>query len=154
MRGKQIPKRKIAPDYKFNSVLIARFINQIMRCGKKSIAEQIVYTAFDFIKEKTKQDPLNVFEQALKNVAPAVEVRSRRIGGANYQIPVEVRGNRKDTLTFRWIIGAAKARRGQPMHQRLGLELIDASQKQGDAIKKKEDMHRMAEANRAFAHFA
>lgn len=154
MRGKQAPKRKIAPDHKFNSVLIARFINQIMRCGKKSVAEQIVYTAFDFIKEKTKKDPLQVFEQAMKNVAPAVEVKSRRIGGANYQIPVEVRGNRKDTLTFRWIIGAAKARRGKPMYQRLGSELIDASQKQGDAIKKREDVHRMAEANRAFAHFA
>lgn len=154
MRGKKAPKRKIAPDHKFNSVLISRFVNQIMRRGKKSVAEDVVYTAFDYIGEKTKQDPLSIFEQAIKNVAPAVEVRSRRIGGANYQIPVEVRGGRKEALAFRWIIKAAKARRGKPMYLRLAVELIDASKKQGEAIKKREDMHRMAEANRAFAHFA
>ena len=154
MRGKQAPKRKIAPDHKFNSILIARFINQIMRRGKKSIAEKVVYSAFDVISEKTKQDPLQIFEQAIKNIAPGVEVRSRRIGGANYQIPVEVRGARRETLAFRWIIEAARARKGKPMHQRMATELIDASKKQGDAMKKREDVHRMAEANRAFAHFA
>lgn len=154
MRGKQAPKRKRLPDYKYTSIMISRFINQIMRRGKKSVAEKVVYSAFDFIQEKTKNDPLSVFEQAMKNVAPSVEVRSRRIGGANYQIPVEVRGDRKEALAFRWIIGAARSKKGKPMHERLGLEIIDAAQKQGDAIKKKEDVHRMAEANRAFAHFA
>lgn len=154
MRGKPASKRKRVPDYKYSSILIGRFINQIMRRGKKSVAEKVVYSAFDFIQEKTKKDPLLVFEEAMKNVAPSIEVRSRRIGGANYQIPVEVRGERKETLAFRWIISVARAKKGKPMSEKLGLELIDAAKKQGEAVKKKEDVHRMAEANRAFAHFA
>lgn len=154
MRGKKAQKRKIQLDFKYNSLIISKFINQIMRRGKKSIAEKIVYQSFDIIKEKTKKDPLEVFDQALKNVSPVVEVKSRRIGGGNYQIPVEVKGDRRLALSIRWIIQAAKSRKGKPMREKLAQELIDASNQQGLAIKKKEDVHRMAEANRAFAHFA
>jgi len=154
MRRKQATKRKIKPDSKFDNLVLAKFINLIMQKGKKTIAQKIIYNAFDIIKEKTKKDPISIFDQAIKNVSPILEVKSRRIGGANYQIPVEVRGDRRLTLAMRWIIGAARTRKGKPMQEKIAQELMDASQRQGEAIKKKEDVHRMAEANRAFAHFA
>jgi len=154
MRGKQAPKRKIDPDPKYQSVVIARFINQIMERGKKTTAQRVVYGSFDEISKKEKKDPLEVFDIAIKNVSPEVEVKSRRIGGGNYQIPMPVAGDRKLALAFRWIIAAAKARRGVPMKEKLAMELVDASNSTGAAMKKKEDVFRMAEANRAFAHFA
>jgi len=154
MRGKQATKRKIMPDPKFNNLVVAKFINLIMQQGKKTIAQKIIYNAFDIIQEKIKKDPINIFDQAIKNVSPILEVKSRRIGGANYQIPIEVKGDRKLALAMRWIIDAARTRKGKPMQEKLAQELMDASQRQGEAIKKKEDVHRMAEANRAFAHFA
>ncbi|MFA6525279.1 MAG: 30S ribosomal protein S7 [Patescibacteria group bacterium] len=154
MRGKQAPKRVIQPDLKYNSVVIGKFINLIMTRGKKSVAERVLYDCFDIIAEKTKKDPLEVFNLAMKNVSPVVEVKSRRIGGANYQIPIEVKGDRRQALAMRWIIGAAQSRKGRPMREKLAQELMEASENQGTAIKKKEDVHRMADANRAFAHFA
>lgn len=153
MRGKGEYKRKTSPDPKFFSGTLAKFINQVMRCGKKSTAQRVVYGSFEIIKEKTKKDPLEIFDTALKNIMPVVEVKSRRIGGANYQIPVEVRGDRRLALAMRWLIGAAREKKGKPMAVKLADEVIAASQKQGAAIAKREDMHRMAEANRAFAHF-
>lgn len=144
----------IPPDPVYNDTLVEKFINQIMRRGKKSIARKIVYGAFDKIKEKTKKDPLEVFELALRNASPLLEVKPKRIGGATYQVPREVRGDRRLTLATRWIIRAAKHRKGKPMREKLAEELIQAFQNTGTAIKKKEDTHRMAEANRAFAHFA
>lgn len=154
MRGKQSPKRKIKADPKYDDLVIAKFINLLMRQGKKSTAQVIIYKAFDIIKDKTSKEAKAVFEQAIKNVVPILEVKSKRIGGANYQIPIEVKGDRKLALAMRWIIEAANSRKGKPMREKLALELIDASNKQGEAIKKREDVHRMAEANRAFAHFA
>ncbi|MFA6271826.1 MAG: 30S ribosomal protein S7 [Patescibacteria group bacterium] len=154
MRGKQAPKRVIEPDLKYNSVVIGKFINLVMTRGKKSVAERVLYDCFDIIAEKTKKDPLEVFNLAMKNVSPVVEVKSRRIGGANYQIPIEVKGDRRQALAMRWIIGAAQSRKGKPMREKLAQELMEASENQGTAIKKKEDVHRMADANRAFAHFA
>jgi len=153
MRGKKAPRRVIAPDQKFNSTSIAKFINYVMQRGKKSTATAIVYQMLDVVSEKAKQDPLAVYEQAIKNVSPQLEVRSKRVGGSNYQIPVEVRGDRKYTLACRWILAAAKARKGKAMHQKLADEILAAASGEGNAIKKKEDMVRMAEANRAFAHF-
>ena len=125
-----------------------------MRRGKKSVAARIVYDSFDIISVKTKQDPLEFFEKALKNVQPQIEVRSRRVGGANYQIPVEVKGERKNALAFRWLLLAARARKGRPMAERLAEELMSAAKGEGSAVKKRDDVHRMAEANRAFAHFS
>ncbi len=155
MRGKkQAPKRAILPDPRYQSVVVAKFVNNIMERGKKTVARKIVYSAFDILAQKTKQDPRDIFDLAMKNVAPQVEVRSRRVGGGNYQVPVEVRGDRKQMLAMRWIIDAASAKKGRPMHQKLAEELMAASQNEGEAIKKKLDVHRMAEANRAFAHFA
>lgn len=154
MRGKPAPKRKINPDPRFNSIQIAKLVNYIMRQGKRSVAERVVYNAFDYISRKTKRDPLEVFNEAIRNISPSVEVRSRRVGGANYQIPTPVHGERKLALTYRWIINAAQNKKGKPMHERLALEIMDAAQGQGDAFKKKTDVYRMAEANRAFAHFA
>lgn len=154
MRGKQAPTRKISPDVKFDNLVIAKFINLVMKQGKKSIAQKIFYQALDIVSNKTKKDAVGVFDQAMKNVAPVLEVKSRRIGGANYQIPIEVRGDRKFGLAMRWIIEAARKKKGRSMSEKLAQEFIDASQKQGEAIKKREDVHRMAEANRAFAHFA
>ncbi len=153
MRGKQAPKRKIEPDPKFDNVAIAMLINLIMQRGQKTTSQRIVYGALDYIKEKTKNDPIKVFELAIKNVSPVLEVKSRRIGGANYQVPIEVKGDRKLALAMRWIINASRAKKGKTMKEKLAQELIDASQKQGEAMKKREDVHRMAEANRAFAHF-
>lgn len=154
MRSKRATKRKIAPDPKYNNVVIQKFINQLMRKGKKSVAQKIIYKCFDIIKEKTNKDPLEVFDRAIKNVSPILEVKSKRIGGANYQIPMEVRSDRRLALAMRWIIEAAQSRKGKPMREKLAQELSDAANHQGEAIKKKEDVHRMAEANRAFAHFA
>ena len=154
MRGKQAPKRIIAPDAKFNSVSIAKLINYIMKGGKKTTAQGIVYDCFDIIAEKTKQDPLSVYEHAIKNISPQLEIKSRRVGGANYQIPIEVRGERKYTLACRWLLIAARAHKGKRMAVKLADEILSATKNEGAAIKKKEDTVRMAEANRAFAHFA
>lgn len=154
MRHKPAPKRSIVPDIRYNSVLVSRFINHIMHQGKKTTSQKIVYGAFDIIKEKTKKDPLETFELAVQNTSPLLEVKSRRIGGANYQVPREVRGERKVTLALRWIIDAARNKKGKPMAQKLAEELLMASKKEGAAIKKRDDTQRMAEANKAFAHFA
>ncbi len=153
MRG-QTPKRDIEPDSKYHSVIIAKFINHIMRRGKKSTAQKVVYDCLKIVEQKTKKDPLEIFDGAVRNVGPEVEVKSRRIGGGNYQIPVAVIGSRKTALAFRWITAAAKARKGAPMSQKLADELMAAFNKEGAAIKKRQDTYRMAEANRAFAHFA
>jgi small subunit ribosomal protein S7 len=152
VRRKQKAKRIITPDPKFNNVMVAKFTNYLMTGGKKTTARKILYGAFDIL-EKQKKDSIAVFDQAIKNVSPSVEVRSKRVGGANYQVPKEVRGERKIALTFRWLINAARARKGRPMAERLAMEFLDASQNQGAAIKKRMDTHRMAEANKAFAHF-
>jgi len=154
MRGKRAPKRKIKPDVKYNNLNIAKFINYIMKNGKKAIAERIVYDAFDIISEKKKDDPIQIFEKAIKNITPVVEVKGRRVGGANYQVPIQVKGTRKFQLASRWIIDAAFSRKGQPMNGRLASELMDAAEGEGSAMKKKQDVQRMAESNRAFAHFA
>jgi small subunit ribosomal protein S7 len=154
MRGSKATKRELAPDPKFGSVVIAKFINAVMHGGKKSVAQSIVYRAFEQVEEETKNDPLEVFAAAMKNIAPSMEVRSRRVGGGNFQIPFPVRGDRRQALAFRWLLGAARARKGKPMADRLAAELIAASQEEGAAVKKRMDMQRMADANRAFAHFA
>jgi len=154
MRGKQAPVREIPPDPKHQSVVLSKFINIVMTRGKKTVARKVVYTSFDIVAEKTKQNPLEVFETAVKNVGPIVEVKSRRVGGSNYQVPIEVTPKRRQALAFRWILGAARSKKGQPMAIKLADELMAAATNQGDAIKKKQDVHRMAEANRAFAHFA
>ncbi len=155
MRRKKKVKRSINPDPKYNNTLVAKFINHLMKGGKKSVAQKVIYSAFEIIKKNTKdKDPIEVFDQAIKNVSPLVEVRSRRIGGARYQVPREVRGERRLTLAMRWLIQAARAKKGKPMSQRLAAELMDASKNTGVAVKKKQDIHRIAEANKAFAHFA
>lgn len=145
----------VSPDGMYNSLKVEKFVNYVMKDGKKHIARKIVYGAFDEMKAKTKTDnPLEIFETALKNVGPLMEVRSRRVGGANYQVPREVRPERKLALSFRWILDAAAAKKGAPMHKRLADELLAASNNEGSAVKKREDTHRMAESNKAFAHFA
>jgi len=153
-RRKKRENRGIMPDPVYNSLIVARFINQIMKKGKKTIARKIVYGAFEIIKEKTKQEPLAVFEKALENAGPLVEIKPKRVGGATYQVPREVAGERRMALAIRWILLAARAKKGKSMAEKLAEELILASKNEGSAIKKKEDTHRMAEANRAFAHFA
>ncbi len=152
MRGKT-PQRVIVPDPQFNSVEISKFINQIMKNGKKTTAQSIVYGAFEIIKKETGKEPVDVFENAMKNISPDVEVKSRRVGGGNYQIPVAVFGNRKQTLAYRWLIDAARARKGAAMAKRLADEIMAAANQEGSAIKKRQDVYKMAEANRAFAHF-
>jgi len=154
MRGKPVSKRKVQGDSKYNDIDVAKFINYIMRGGKKSVAQKVIYQCFDIIREIIKQDPRHVFNKALKQVSPLLEVRGRRIGGANYQIPYQVRGERRFTLACRWIIGAAKMRKGKPMAEKLAAEIMDAARGEGAAVKKRMDVHRMAEANKAFAHFA
>ena len=146
-------KREIIPDAKFGDVIVTKFMNSIMYDGKKSSAETIVYGAFDIIEGKAKADPLQVFRAALENVAPAIEVRSRRVGGATYQVPVEVRQERRQALAIRWLITAARGRNDKTMVDRLSAELLDAANNRGNAVKKREDTHRMAEANRAFSHY-
>ena len=150
----KIKKHPVLPDPVYNSEVVSKFTNQIMQKGKKTIARKVVYGAFDIIKEKTKKEPLEVFETALENVGPKIEVKSKRVGGATYQVPVEVRGDRKMALAIRWIILGAKSKKGSPMRERLANELMEAANSAGWAFKKKTDTHRMAEANRAFAHFA
>ena len=152
-RRHRADKREINPDPKFGDLIVSKFMNNLMYEGKKSVAETIVYGAFDKIQGKTKQDPLTVFHQALDNVSPAIEVRSRRVGGATYQVPVEVRTERRQALAIRWIIIAARARNENTMVDRLSGELMDAANNRGTAVKKREDTHRMAEANRAFSHY-
>ncbi|MDP2664039.1 MAG: 30S ribosomal protein S7 [bacterium] len=153
-RKQKKEKRKILPDTVYNNVKVAKFINKVMERGKKTVARKIVYRALDIIKEKTKKEPLEVFEKALENASPLLEVKSKRVGGATYQVPREVRGDRRLALATRWILTAARSKKGKPMAEKLAEELISAANNEGSAIKKKEDTHRMAEANRAFAHFA
>lgn len=146
-------KREVIPDPKFGDIVVTKFMNSVMYEGKKSTAERIVYGAFDIIEGKMKSDPLAVFKTALENVAPAIEVRSRRVGGATYQVPVEVRTERRQALAIRWLITAARGRNDKTMVERLSSELMDAANNRGNAVKKREDTHRMAEANRAFSHY-
>ena len=146
-------KREIIPDPKFGDVVVTKFMNSLMYDGKKSVAESIVYGALDLIETRAKANPLEMFKQALENVAPAIEVRSRRVGGATYQVPVEVRPERRQALAIRWLIVAARGRNDKTMVERLSAELLDASNNRGNAVKKREDTHRMAEANRAFSHY-
>lgn len=154
MRRKVNYKREHKPDLQHGSVAVGRFINYLMESGKKSIAEKIMHDTFEIVKKQSKQEPLAVFEKALSNAAPAVETTSKRVGGANYQVPVEVRPDRKFILAARWIIQAARAKKGKEMAKKLAEEILAAANNEGAAIKKKQDMHRMAEANRAFAHFS
>jgi small subunit ribosomal protein S7 len=152
-RKRTFEKREITPDPKYKSVLVAKFVNNLMKGGKKSIARAILYRAFDIVFEKTKEDPLEVFQKAIEGVRPVVEVKSRRVGGSTYQVPTEVRPSRRQALGIRWIIKYAKERGEKTMAAKLAGEFIDASNGRGAAIKKKEDTHRMAEANKAFAHY-
>ena len=152
-RKGSVPKRDVLPDPLYHSKTVTKFINKVMLSGKKSVAQRVVYDAFETIKEKTGKDPLEVFETALRNVMPTLEVRARRVGGANYQVPVEVRPERRQTLGIRWLLNYARLRGEKTMDARLSAELIDASNNVGASIKKKEDTHKMAEANKAFAHY-
>lgn len=153
-RRKRIYDKKTKPDPKYGNLLVGKFIANIMQQGKRSIAEKIMYDAFEIIHERTKKGGLNIFEQAIKNVSPLVELKSRRVGGANYQVPVPVVGDRRVTLSIRWIKNAVSAKKGKKMAEKLADEFIDASNKTGASMKKREDVHRMADANKAFAHFA
>lgn len=154
MRGKPAPKRLIEGDVKYNDVNIAKFINYVMERGKKNTAEKIVYGSFEILKEKTKQDPRHIFNKAIKKVSPLVEVRGKRVGGANYQVPFQVRGERRYFLACNWIIDAANDRKGRSTAEKLAMEILDASNGEGTAAKKREAVHKMAEANKAFAHFS
>lgn len=147
-------KHIIAPDQVYNDVVVSQFINKVMKSGRKTIAQKIVYGAFDIIKEQTKKEPIEIFRLAIENASPMLEVKPKRVGGATYQVPMEVRGERKLALAFKWILDGARAKKGKPMVEKLAQELIDCTNNQGNAIKKKNDTHRMAEANKAFAHFA
>ena len=152
-RRRVVAKREVLPDPKFGNQTLAKFMNHVMISGKKSVAERIVYGALDIVSEKLNKDPVEVFEEALENVAPLVEVKSRRVGGATYQVPVEVRPSRRTALAMRWLVEYSRGRGEKSMPQRLAGELMDASQNKGGAVKKREDVHRMAEANKAFSHF-
>ena len=153
-RRKRTYEKHVKPDTKYGNLLVGKFINNIMKEGKRTTAEKIIYDSFDIIHERTKKGGLNIFEQALKNISPLVELKSRRVGGANYQVPVPVAGERRTTLAIRWIKNAIQAKKGKKMAEKLADELIDASNKVGASMKKREDVHRMADANKAFAHFA
>ncbi len=153
-RRRAAEKREILPDPKYKDLVLAKFTNSLMRDGMKSVAETILYRAFDDISQRSRQDPVKVFHEALENVRPAVEVRSRRVGGANYQVPMSVTSRRRQSLAFRWILQAARGEKGKPMFMRLARELYDAANGDGKAISTRENTHRMAEANKAFAHFA
>ena len=153
-RRKRIFKKNLKPDSQYDNLLVSKFINAVMERGKKSVAEGIMYESFDIIHEKTKKGGLNVLEQAVKNVAPLVELKSKRVGGANYQVPIPVSGDRRMTLAIRWIKAAVDSKKGKKMAAKMAEELIDASNKVGGAMKKRDDVHRMADANKAFAHFA
>lgn len=152
-RRREVTKREINPDPKYGSKTVARFINSLLRKGKKSTAERIFYGAIDIIADKTKDDPIKVFEKAMEQVKPAVEVKSRRVGGSTYQVPVEIRADRRNALSIRWLINYAQGRGEKGMQAKLAAELLDASQGRGASVKKREDTHRMAEANKAFAHY-
>jgi small subunit ribosomal protein S7 len=154
MRGKQAPKREIQSDLKYGDKNIAKFINYVMIDGKRSVAQGIVYDAFDIIRKETKHDPRHIFNKALKKVSPLLEVRGKRVGGANYQVPFQVRGERRFYLGCHWIIDSAKARKGKSMAEKLAIEILDASNGEGNAVRKRETVHKMAEANKAFAHFS
>ncbi len=147
-------KHKVSPDGVYNEVVVSQFINKVMKSGKKTIAQKIVYEAFEIIKEKTKKEPLEIFKLAIENASPLLEVKPKRIGGATYQVPMEVRGERRLALATKWILDAARGKKGKPMAEKLAAELMDCVNNQGNAIKKKADTHRMAEANKAFARFA
>ena len=152
-RKKQAPKRIFYPDSKYNSLVLAKFINFVMYDGKKSTSEKVIYEALEKIKDKTKEDPIKIFDSAIANIRPNLEVRSRRIGGATYQVPQEVKSKRSQTLALRWLLEASRKRKNKTMSDKLFNELMDASQKKGSAIKKREDTHKMAESNKAFAHY-
>ncbi|HOZ53253.1 MAG TPA: 30S ribosomal protein S7 [bacterium] len=154
MRGKQAPKREIENDLKYGDKNIAKFINYLMVSGKRSVAQKIAYDAFDLIRQETKHDPRHIFNKALKKVSPLLEVRGKRVGGANYQVPFQVRGERRFYLGCHWIIDSAKVRKGKSMAEKLSAEILDASNGEGAAVKKREAVHKMAEANKAFAHFS
>ncbi|MDD3386437.1 MAG: 30S ribosomal protein S7 [Candidatus Pacebacteria bacterium] len=152
--GLKFKKKVIMPDAVYDDILVAKFINQIMLDGKKTIAQKIVYGSFDIIKEQSKKDPLDIFRLAIQNVSPVLEVKPRRVGGATYQVPMEVKGNRKLSLAMKWIITSSRSKKGKAMKFKLAEELMEASENKGNSVKKKENVHKMAEANRAFAHFA
>ncbi len=152
-RRREIPKRKVLPDPKYNDRMVAKFVNILMLQGKKSVAEKILYDAFDIAGERGGEEPLRLFKKALDNVKPVLEVKSRRVGGATYQVPIEVRADRRTALAMRWLVGYSRKRSEKTMAERLAGEFIDAAQNRGDAVKKKDDTHKMAEANKAFAHY-
>jgi small subunit ribosomal protein S7 len=152
-RRREVTKREILPDPKYKNSLVAKFVNNVMRRGKKSVAERILYGALDIIQERAKEDPLKLFEKSVNNVKPIIEVKSRRVGGATYQVPTEVRPERRTALAIRWLINYAKERSEKSMEEKLAAELIDAANNRGGAVKKREDVHKMAEANKAFAHY-
>ncbi len=152
-RRRVAAKREVLPDPKFGSALLAKFVNHVMESGKKSVAERIVYGALEIVKEKLSKDPIEIFEQAMENIAPMVEVKARRVGGATYQVPVEVRASRRNALAMRWMVEYSRKRGEKSMRQRLAGEMMDAAQGKGAAVKKREDVHRMAEANKAFSHY-
>lgn len=154
MRGKQAIKRDISPDSKYGNVLVSKLINYVMKDGKKSIAQKVVYDTFAIIESQAKKSPMDVFDEALKNIVPTVEVKSKRVGGANYQVPMPVKGDRKYALAYRWVLAAARGKKGRPMCEKLAEELLLAAKGEGEAVKKRADVQRMADANRAFAHFA
>ena len=152
-RRREVPKRDILPDPKYRDQTVTKFVNVIMQDGKKSVAEKILYGALDIIHDRSKRDPLDIFNQALENIRPIIEVKSRRVGGATYQVPVEVRPSRRNALAMRWLVDAARKRGERSMVAKLAGELLDASENRGGAAKKREDVHRMAEANKAFSHY-
>ena len=152
-RRREIPRREVLPDPIYNSQLVTRFVNVLMKDGKKTVAERILYDALDIMGERSGEDPMKAFKKAIDNVKPTVEVKSRRVGGSTYQVPIEVRPNRRLALSFRWLIQAAKSRGEKTMREKLAGEFLEAAESRGNAIKKKEDTHRMAEANKAFAHY-
>ncbi len=148
-----VPRREVLPDPVYQSTLVTRFVNVLMKCGKKSTADRILYGALEAVRDRTKDDPLKIFKRALDNVRPALEVKARRVGGSTYQIPVEVNPNRRLSLAMRWVVGFASQRGGKSMREKLAAEIVDASNNTGGAVKKREDTHKMAEANKAFAHY-
>ncbi len=154
MRGKSAIKRVLIPDFKYGNVLVSKLINYVMKDGKKSTAERVVYDCFAIVASETKEDPMVVFDNALKNITPTVEVKSKRVGGANYQVPMPVRGDRRYALAYRWLLDAARSKKGKPMAEKLAEEIMMAAKNEGDSVKKRADVQRMADANRAFAHFA
>ena len=152
-RRREVPKRKILPDPRYGDRVLAKFVNCMMLQGKKSVAEKIVYDSFDMIENRTKEEPLRLFKRAIENVKPSVEVKSRRVGGSTYQVPVEIRGDRRTALAFRWLINHSRKRHEKTMAEKLAGEIMDAAAGRGNTVKKKDDTHRMAEANKAFAHY-